>query len=147
MAIRHVYTFGYAPLDEDVARKLLREARFPCSAVLDFVDPIELSRDRLVDALVAGDWPMLARLRCTGVILDTALAGLRDEDENFGLRAGVTIDWGGLDTKLNKAAALVPHVRLRLARQPYHELAVFADLAVHGNVAAMLLRDDVVGDR
>src|SRR5580692_10630574 len=51
------------------------------------------------------------------------------------------------------ARASMPHAAgggrspLRLARQPYRELAVVADLAVHGDVAAMLLRDDVVGDR
>jgi hypothetical protein len=39
------------------------------------------------------------------------------------------------------------HWRLRLARQPHRELAVVADLAVYSDDAAMLLRDDVVGDR
>src|SRR5215471_2415744 len=38
-------------------------------------------------------------------------------------------------------------VKSGVAPQPYRELAVFADLAVHGDAAAMLLRDDVVGDR
>src|SRR5580704_4924188 len=37
--------------------------------------------------------------------------------------------------------------RLRFARQPYRELAVVADLAIHSDAAAMLLRDDIVGDR
>jgi hypothetical protein len=38
-------------------------------------------------------------------------------------------------------------VRKHLARQPYRELAVFADLALHRDRSAMLLRDDIVGDR
>jgi len=33
------------------------------------------------------------------------------------------------------------------ARQPYRELAEFADLAIDSDRAAVLLRDDVVGDR
>src|SRR5215471_12565624 len=34
----------------------------------------------------------------------------------------------------------------RLARQPYRELAVFADIAVRSDAAAVLLRHDVVAD-
>ena len=39
------------------------------------------------------------------------------------------------------------HRRLRVAWQPYPKLAVFADLAFPSDAAAMLLRDDIVGDR
>ena len=49
-------------------------------------------------------------------------------------------DWSG-------RSPMFLHRRLRLARQPDHELAVFADLAVHSDAAAMLLRHDVIADR
>src|ERR1700730_3893691 len=41
----------------------------------------------------------------------------------------------------------VSAVREHLARHPYRELAVFPDLAIDSDRAAVLLRDDVVGDR
>jgi hypothetical protein len=52
-----------------------------------------------------------------------------------------------LELRYSPFSTSFAHDRLRATRQTYRELAVFANLAVHSDGAAMLLRHDVVGDR
>ncbi len=101
----------YLPTDAAQAHELLRQARVPAPAVLDFVDPEEVSRDALLKMLRDQDWDRLGRLRCLGRLRDEALADLRDEDE--GLDLDFTVDWAALFaalTEADKAAAEIAAV-------------------------------------
>jgi hypothetical protein len=99
----------YLPVDFDLARGMLASEGIPPSAMLDFSDPNDLFRDKLLATLMAQDWDKLAGLRAVfGRFFEQALNELREEDEDIDLElngARVVVDWNNLPTMLNEAAA------------------------------------------
>jgi hypothetical protein len=60
--LRELYAL-YQPADDELARRLLRENRIPSPSIMDFSEPDDLDRDKLLDAITQGELEKQAGLR------------------------------------------------------------------------------------
>ena len=103
--LRDLYEQAYVPVDGDLARTILGQARLPTPVVLEFTEKEALSQDKLVDALRRQDYATLARLRVLGRLFDEALDELEEAFIITGSVAGLDhVDWDGLPAMLDQAA-------------------------------------------